>query len=41
MADLGYLNEQDLTPDCETEIITKTIKTKILIFQINYIVNKI
>ncbi len=22
MADLGYLNEQDLTPDCETEIIT-------------------
>ncbi len=22
MADFGYLNEQDLTPDCETEIIT-------------------
>jgi hypothetical protein len=22
MADLGYLNEQDLTPECETEIIT-------------------
>ena len=22
MADFGYLNEQDLTPECETEIIT-------------------